>query len=157
MKPRINLAKKGTAAMKAMLGVSIYLKSSLVEQSLLELVYFRVSQVNSCAYCLDMHAKDLRASGESEHRLYGLSAWRESPFYSDRERAALAWCEALTKFDSPVCDTIYEEALAQFTEDELIDLTVAVVNINGFNRLNMAFPNPSVVGTYKVGAFAHAD
>jgi AhpD family alkylhydroperoxidase len=156
MEQRINVFEKGQAAMKAMYGLGIYLAKSPVEQSLLNLIYFRVSQVNGCAYCLDMHSKDLRAKGESEHRLYVLNAWREAPFYTDRERAALAWAEALTKLQGgPVADDIYAEAREQFTEEELIDLTMAVITINGYNRINLAFPNPAVVGTYQVGAFAH--
>lgn len=157
MKKRINVAEKGMAAMKTMRGLGIYLAKSSVAKSLLDLVYLRVSQINSCAFCLDMHFKDLRAAGESEQRLYSLDAWRETPFYTDRERAALAWAEALTKLNGAVPDEIYEEALGQFSEEELIDLTLAVITINGFNRINLAFPNPSVVGTYRVGAFVHAD
>jgi AhpD family alkylhydroperoxidase len=156
MEQRINVFEKGQAAMKAMYGLGIYLAKSPVEQSLLNLIYFRVSQVNGCAYCLDMHSKDLRAKGESEHRLYVLNAWREAPFYTSRERAALAWAEALTKLHGgPVADDIYAEAREQFTEEELIDLTMAVITINGYNRINLAFPNPATVGTYQVGAFAH--
>jgi AhpD family alkylhydroperoxidase len=155
MKQRINVAEKGRAAIKPMQALGMYLAKSSVEKSLLDLVYLRVSQINSCAFCIDMHFKDLRAAGEGEHRLYGLDAWRESPFYSDRERVALSWAEALTKLNGAVSDAIYDTALEQFTEEELIDLTLAVVAINGFNRINLAFPNPSVVGTYKVGAFAH--
>jgi AhpD family alkylhydroperoxidase len=153
MKPRINVAEKGVAAMKPLHGLGFYLAKSSVEKSLLDLVYLRVSQVNSCAFCLDMHFKDLRAAGEGEHRLYGLDAWRESPFYTDRERAAFAWAEALTKLDGAVSDPIYETAVEQFTDEELIDLTIAVITINGFNRLNLAFPNPAAVGTYKVGVY----
>lgn len=155
MKPRINIVEKGMAAMKPMFGLGAYLKKCSVEKPLLDLVYLRVSQINSCAFCLDMHFKDLRAAGEKEHRLYGLDAWRETPFYTDRERAAFAWAEALTKLAGAVPDDIYETALGQFTEEELIDLTLAVITINGYNRLNLAFPNPSVVGTYEAGAFAH--
>ncbi len=126
-----------------------YLKKSPVEQNLLELVYFRVSQINGCAYCLDMHSKDLRAKGETEQRLYGLTAWHETSYYTDRERAALAWAEAVTKCQVP--DAVYNEVKNQFSEEELIDLTFAVNNINTWNRLNLAFPNEP--GTYKVGQF----
>ena len=157
MKQRINVAEKGMAAIRPMRGLGSYLAKSSVEKSLLDLVYLRVSQVNSCAFCLDMHFKDLRAAGESEQRLYSLDAWRETSFYSDRERAALAWAESLTKLNGAVADAIYEEACDNFSEEQLIDLTIAVVTINGFNRINLAFPNPSAVGTYKVGAFTHAD
>jgi AhpD family alkylhydroperoxidase len=142
-------------AMKAMSGMGIYLAKSPVERSLRELIYYRVSQINGCAYCLDMHTKDLRELGESEQRLYVLPAWREAPFYSDRERAALAWAEALTKLDGhSVPDEIYDAALEQFGEEELIDLTLAVITINGYNRVNLAFPNMAVVGTYRPGKHA---
>jgi AhpD family alkylhydroperoxidase len=155
MKQRINVVEKGMAAMKPMFGLGTYLAKCSVERPLLDLVYLRVSQINSCAFCLDMHFKDLRAAGEVEQRLYGLDAWRETPFYTDRERAAFAWAEALTKLDGAVSDAIYDAALKQFSERELIDLTLAVITINGYNRLNLAFPNPSVVGTYEPGAFAN--
>lgn len=141
--------------MKALYGLGAYLAKSPVEKSLLELIYFRVSQVNGCAFCLDMHSKDLRASGETEQRLFVLDAWREAPFYTDRERAALAWAEAVTKItDGNVPDAVYEEALKQFSETELIDLTLAITTINTYNRFNIAFPNPATVGTYKPGMFA---
>jgi len=155
MKQRINVFEKGQGAMKAMYGLGIYLAKSPVEQPLFNLIYFRVSQVNGCAYCLDMHSKDLRANGETEQRLYMLNAWREAPFYTDRERAALAWAEALTKLaGGPVSDEIYAAAREQFTEEELVDLTMAVITINSYNRVNLAFPNVAAVGTYKVGAHA---
>ena len=150
MEQRINVHEKGQTALKALFGMGGYLKKSPVEQKLLELIYFRVSQINGCAYCLDMHSKDLRAGGETEQRLYGLSAWRETPYYSDRERAALAWAEAVTKCHVP--DDVYSEAKSQFSDEELIDLTFAINNINTWNRLNLAFPN--VAGTYKVGMFS---
>jgi AhpD family alkylhydroperoxidase len=152
MKQRINFAAKGASAMKAMSALGIYLAKSSVERSLLDLVHFRVSQINGCAYCLDMHAKDLREIGESEQRLYVLPAWREAPFYSDRERAALAWAEAVTTLNGGIVpDDVYEAALAQFSEEELIDLTLGVITINGYNRLNLAFPNKAAVGTYQHG------
>jgi AhpD family alkylhydroperoxidase len=154
MEKRINVFEKGQNAMKAMYGLGIYLAKSKVEQSLLNLIYFRVSQVNGCAYCLDMHSKDLLAKGETEQRLFVLDAWREAPFYSERERAALAWAEALTKLSGPAPDAVYQEAIKQFTEEELIDLTLAVITINGYNRINLAFPAPAAVGTYKPGAHA---
>jgi len=126
--------------MKAMYGLGLYLAKSSIEQSLLNLIYFRVSQINGCAYCLDMHSKDLRARGETEQRLYVLDAWREAPFYTERERAALAWAEAGTKVtEGHVPDEIYEEARKQFSEEELIDLTLAVITINSYNRINIAF------------------
>lgn len=152
MKQRINILEKGQGAMKALFGLGIYLSKSPLEQSLLNLVYFRVSQINGCAYCLDMHSKDLRAKGESEQRLYVLDAWREAPFYSGRERAALAWAEALTRLNGAVPDAVYEEAMQQFSEQELIDLTMGVIAINSYNRANIAFPGR--VGDYQPGAYA---
>ena len=111
-----------------------------LEASLLELVKMRASQINGCAHCLDMHSKDARAAGETEQRLYLLNAWREAPFYSARERAALAWTEALTLVsESQVPDTVYEEARRHFSEQELVDLSLAIVAINGWNRLAIGF------------------
>lgn len=153
MGQRLNIHAKGQNAMKAVYGLAIYLAKSLVEKHLLNLIYFRVSQVNGCAYCLDMHSKDLRAEGEAEQRLYALNAWRETPFYTERERAALAWAEALTKFTSGhVPDEVYAAAQEQFSEQELIDLTIAVITINSYNRINIAFP--TVVGNYQPGQYA---
>src|SRR5690606_22750283 len=120
-----------------------------LEKKLLELVDFRVSQINQCAYCLDMHSKELRALGETEQRIYGLSAWRETPYYSEKERVALAWAEAITY--AKVSDEDYELALTEFSEKELVDLTLAITAINTWNRLNLAFPNPP--GSYNVGQF----
>ena len=117
--------------------------------SVLELVKLRTSQINGCAHCIDMHAKELRADGESEQRLYLLSAWRESPIYSDRERAALAWTEAVTLVaDKGVSDEMYAQARKHFSERELTDLTIALVAINGANRLNIAFR--TVPGSHQV-------
>ena len=153
MKQRINAFEKGSAAMKALYGLGIYLAKSPIEQSLLNLIYFRVSQINGCAYCLDMHSKDLRAKGETEQRLYMLDAWRESPFYTERECAALAWAEAVTKVtEAHVPDEVYEQAKNQFPEEELIDLTLAVVAINSYNRINIAFR--TTAGTYQPGQHA---
>ncbi|MEO6720637.1 MAG: carboxymuconolactone decarboxylase family protein [Ferruginibacter sp.] len=150
MEQRINAFQKGRNAMGALYSLGAYLSKSPVDQSLFNLIYFRVSQINGCAYCLDMHSKDLRAKGETEQRLYMLSAWRDAPFYSKREQAALAWAEAVTQLNScNVPDNIYEEALQQFSEEELIDLTMAVVTINSYNRINIAFRTKA--GTYKVG------
>jgi AhpD family alkylhydroperoxidase len=152
MEQRINLMEAGQGALKAMLGLSAYLLKSGLEKSLLELVDFRVSQINGCAYCLDMHSKDLRAAGETEQRLYLLDAWRESPFYTERERAALAWAEAVTLVrEGHVPDEVYEQARAQFGEEELANLTLAVVAINGWNRFNIAFR--TTPGTYKPGVW----
>lgn len=153
MEQRLNFFEKGGNAMKAMYGLGAYLAKSPIENSLLHLLSFRVSQINGCAFCLDMHAKDLRAAGETEQRLYVLDAWRETPFYTDRERAALAWAEALTKItNGDVPDEVYEEARKQFSEEELIDLTVEVITINSYNRINIAFR--PLVGTYQPGQFA---
>jgi len=149
MKQRINFQVKGQNALKAIFGIGAYLKKSTIEKNLQELVYFRVSQINKCAYCLDMHSKDLRADGESEQRLYGLSAWRETPYYSTRERAALAWAEAVTACE--VSDEVYKQVVESFSEEELVDLTVAVTTINTWNRLNVAFA--TVPGDYRVGQF----
>jgi len=133
-----------------MFALGAYLSKSIVEQHLLDLVYFRVSQMNGCAYCLDMHSKDLRAAGETEQRLYMLDAWREAPMYSERERAALEWAEAVTKANVP--DEVYEIARQQFSEEELVDLTLATTTINSYNRINIAFRTPA--GGYKVGMHA---
>lgn len=149
MEHRINVHEKGQNALKPLYSVGGYLKKSSVEPSLLELVYFRVSQINGCAYCLDMHSKDARAKGETEQRLYGLSAWRETPFYTDRERAGLAWAEAVTACAVP--DQVYSRVKQYFTDEELIDLTLAVTTINTWNRINLAFPN--IPGSYTVGQF----
>jgi AhpD family alkylhydroperoxidase len=120
-----------------------------LDHSLLELVKLRASQINGCAHCIDMHTKELRADGESEQRLYLLNAWQESPFYSDRERAALAWTEAVTLVaDGHVPDEVYDQARKQFTEEELANLTFALVAINAANRLNIAFR--TVPGSHQV-------
>jgi AhpD family alkylhydroperoxidase len=154
MEQRVNFFEKGQGAMKALYGLGAYLAKSPVEKSLLNLIYYRVSQVNGCAYCLDMHSKDLLAKGETAQRLFVLDAWRETPFFTDRERAALAFAEAVTKLNGPVSDHIYEEALKHFTEEELIDLTLATTTINTYNRINLAFPAPFAVGTYQPGMHA---
>jgi len=153
MEHRINPFENGQGAMKALFGLGIYLAKSPVEKHLLELVYFRVSQINGCAYCLDMHSKDLRAAGETEQRLYMLDAWQDAPFYTDRERAALAWAEAVTSINSSrVPDAVYQEAIQHFSATELVDLTLAVTTINTYNRINIAFRTPS--GDYVVGQHA---
>ena len=123
-----------------MAGLEQYARRSGLESSLLELVKTRASQINGCAFCLDMHTKDARAAGETEQRLYTLSAWHEASFFTDRERAALAWTEAVTRVaDTHVPDEVYELARKHFSEKELVDLTLAVVAINGWNRLAIAF------------------
>ncbi len=140
MEQRLNYMEVGQGAARAMYGLEAYLAKCGLEQSLLHLLKLRVSQINGCAYCIDMHSKDLRAGGETEQRLYLLDAWRESPFYTDRERAALAWAEAVTLVtQGHVPDEVYEQARAQFSEEELVNLTLAVVTINGWNRLSIAF------------------
>src|ERR671912_2304380 len=150
MKQRLDFLATTPNVVKAMYGLHKPLSQSGLEKGLLDLVYFRVSQINGCAFCLDMHSKDLRAAGETEQRLYVLEAWRESPFYSDRERAALAWAEAVTTLSNKdVPDDVYEQALAQFSKQELAALTLAVVAINGWNRLNIAFRTEA--GGYQPG------
>jgi len=146
MEKRLNLLAKGQDALKSLFEMGNYVNNSRVEKSLQELVKIRISQINGCAFCLDMHWKDARAMGETEQRLYGLSAWSESPYYSDRERAALQWAEAVTECKVP--NGIYTEAIQYFSEEELIDLTMVVATINTWNQLNISFPK--MAGTYKV-------
>ena len=157
MKQRLNLMANAQGALQAMFGLSGYLAKSPVEKNLLNLIYFRVSQINGCAYCLDMHSKDLRAAGETEQRLYCLEAWRDAPFYTERERAALAWAESITLVGEThdVSDEVFETARKEFSEPELIDLTLAVVAINGWNRLNIAFRTEA--GGYQPGMFKTAE
>lgn len=150
MEKRTNLLAKGQEALKPLFTAGNYLTNSRIEKNLQELVKIRVSQLNGCAYCLDMHWKDARAMGETEQRLYGLSAWHESPYYSERERAALQWAEAVTACKVP--NAVYAEAARHFTEEELVDLTMVVTVINTWNRLNISFPKTA--GTYKVGQWA---
>lgn len=137
---------------KAMLGLAAGFENSTLEHPLLELVKIRASQINGCGYCLDMHTKDARLEGETEQRLYLVSVWREAPtVYTERERAALAWTEAVTKLENQhVPDAVYDQARAQFSEEELARLTLAVVAINGWNRFNIAFNVPA--GSYKAGS-----
>lgn len=149
METRINVFEKGQKALGTLFGISAYLKKSSLEKSLIDLVDFRVSQINSCAYCLDMHSKEALAAGETPQRLFGLSAWKETPFYTEKERAALAYAEAVTACH--VTDEVYAEAKTQFSDEELIDLTLVITTINTWNRFNLAFPNN--VGSYRVGQF----
>jgi len=149
METRINVFEKGQKAISTLFGVTGYLKKSTIERSLMELVDFRISQINNCAYCLDMHSKEALANGETTQRLFGLSAWKETPYYTKRERVALAYAEAVNACDVP--DEIYDIAKAEFTEEELIDLTLAIATINTWNRINIAFSNTP--GTYRVGQF----
>ena len=140
MEPRIdpNIAAPGARA--AMYGLEKYVRESGLEKALLELVRLRASQMNGCAYCIDMHSKDARAEGESEQRLYGLTAWRETPFYNDRERAALEWTEAVTAIgEAGVPDELYSATSKHFTETELVNLTMAVVAINGWTGWRFPF------------------
>ena len=148
MEPRIDYLKSARGAYHAMLGIEHYLQQSGLEESLLHLIKLRVSQVNGCAYCIDMHWKDLRAAGETEQRLYGLDAWEESPYYTDRERAAFAWAESVTNIqDGHVADSVYEHVKNFFNDKELADLTLAVTAINSWNRLSIAAR--TVPGTYQ--------
>jgi AhpD family alkylhydroperoxidase len=137
----MNFMVAAPAASRALYALDTWVrKSSGIDPALLELVRLRASQINGCAYCIDMHSKDARALGENEQRLHVLSAWREAPFYTDRERAALLWTEHVTLVSQDhVPDTIYETVRQQFTEEELVNLTMAVVAINGWNRLAIAF------------------
>ena len=136
---RFNYARISPGVYDAMDAADQYLATSSIEERLLHLVRLRASQINHCAYCIDMHWKDLRAAGETEQRLYGLDAWRESPYYSDRERAALAWTEAVTLVaDDQVPDGLYHSVQPHFSETELADLTLAVATINAWNRLSIA-------------------
>lgn len=151
MKARMDFRKASPEGAKAMGELHSYVHRCGLERGLLELVKLRASQINGCAHCIDMHSKELRAAGESEQRLYLLDAWRESPLYSERERAALAWTEALTLVtQGHVPDEVYEAARGQFDERELADLTLAIVAINGANRLNIAFR--TVPGSYRTAA-----
>ena len=148
MHQRLDYQRASPEAFKAMLHVEQQVHRSGLEESLLELVKTRASQINGCAWCLDMHTKDARARGETEQRLYLISAWREAPCYSERERDALAWTEAVTEVAAThdVPDAVYEEARRHFDEKALVDLTLAIIAINGWNRLNVAFRTE--VGNY---------
>ena len=143
MSGRFDYAKVAPGANEAMRGLERHVRGSGLERSLIELVKIRASQLNGCAYCLDMHTKDARAAGESEQRLYVLAAWREAPFYSERERAALEWTEALTVLARDgVPDELYERTRRVSSELELVNLTTAIIAINGWNRLSVAFRSP---------------
>lgn len=139
-KKRLDYYETDPKAIKGMLEMEKYVAGSGLEHSLYELVKLRASQINSCAYCIDMHSKDARKAGETEQRLYALSAWRETSFYSERERAALAWTEALTLISgNEVADSLYEEVQTHFNDKEHLALTMAIVAINGWNRLAISF------------------
>lgn len=153
MKARINPMHVNPGVIQAMLGLERQVRQAGFDHRLLDLVRMRASQINRCAACLDMHSKDARANGETEQRLYGLSAWRETPYYSARERAALELTEALTLVsETGVPDDVYERVRQQFSEDELVHLSLAIVSINGFNRLNIAAR--TVPGDYVAGSLA---
>ena len=147
MSQRLDYKNASPEAFRAMLGMEQQIHKSGLEESLLELVKSRASQLNGCAWCLDMHTKDARARGETEQRLYLLSVWREAPCYSARERAALAWTEAITQIATQeVSDALYAEVREHFDEKALVDLTLATIAINGWNRMNVAFR--TLVGDY---------
>ena len=148
MQQRLSYSKTAPEGTEILRKLESYVRASGLEPDLLELVRLRASQINGCAYCIDMHTKDARTNGESEQRLYAVNAWRETSFYSDRERAALAWAEAVTRVSkSQVADEVYEQARKNFSEKELVDLTLALVAINGWNRLAISFRTPP--GSYK--------
>src|SRR5688572_25922978 len=148
MKTRINYGKAAPGVYEAMDALDQYLGTVELDEALLHLVRLRASQLNGCAYCIDMHWKDLRALGENELRLYSLDAWRECPYYTERERAALSWTEAVTQVaDSQVPDAVYDAVRPHFSEKELADLTLAVATINAWNRLSIAARLPP--GTYQ--------
>lgn len=147
MKERLDYAESAPTALTGMLELEKYVRDSGLERPLYELVKIRASQINGCGYCIDMHTKDARKAGETEQRVYALSAWRETPFYSGRERAALAWTEALTLIsENDVPDSLYEATREYFSEEEIVALTMAVVAINGWNRLAISFRK--VPGSY---------
>lgn len=153
MKARLGYYQLMPDAMQAVDALDSYTQQCGLETSLMELVRLRASQLNGCAYCLDMHSKDARTKGETEQRLYGLNAWRESPFYSERERAALAFTEAVTLIaETHVPETIYTQAKKQFSDEELVNLTMVTVTINVWNRLAITFR--SVPGSYQPKHFA---
>lgn len=148
MEPRLRYTQVSPEGYQAMINLDRYAKHSGLERSLLELVKIRASQINGCAFCIDMHTKDARAAGETEQRIYALSAWRETPFFTERERAALEWTEALTLIsENHAPDAVYESVQREFSEKEMVDLTLAIVAINGWNRLAIGFR--SVPGSYQ--------
>lgn len=149
MSQRINAFAMGNKAVNALHTMGYHVENSSIDNSFLELLYFRVSQMNGCAFCLDMHSKQLRSKGETEQRIYLVSAWRECSFYSEREKAGLLWAESLTALDGKeVSDEIYSEVSQYFSETEMVDLTMAIIAINSYNRINIAFG--AEVGTYQV-------
>jgi AhpD family alkylhydroperoxidase len=148
MDQRIDYSKEAPGAMTAMRALEEYVQQAGLDPGLLDLIKTRASEINGCAYCVDMHTKDARVRGESEQRLYALGVWRETPFYTELERAALAWTEAVTLIsDGPVPEAVYNEARQYFSAKQLVDLTIAVIAINGWNRLSVSFR--TVPGTYR--------
>ena len=151
MEPRIDYNKISPEAYKAMVQLESVVRRSGIDQKLLELIKIRASQMNGCAYCLDMHSKDARHHGETEQRIYTLDAWRETPFFSDKERAALAWTEALTNIQQGHApDAVFQEVSRQFSEAEIINLTLAITLINTWNRIAIGFR--AVPGSYQPGS-----
>jgi AhpD family alkylhydroperoxidase len=159
MEPRIKL-DVAPRAYQLLAGMQAYVDHSGLDRLLLELVKMRASQINGCAFCLDMHSKDARAMGETEQRLYDLNAWRETPFYTDRERAALEWTEAITLIaDTHAPDEVYDRVKQHFTPEELANLTLAITTINSWNRLAIAFrlvPGAYTPNIEKLKASTHA-
>ena len=154
MKSRIDFTRISQQSLRPLFALGAQVEASGLEHALLELVKMRTSQINGCAYCLDMHSKDARAEAETEQRLYLLDAWRETSLYTARERAALAWTEAVTLVAAGhVPDDVYAEVSGHFTEQEIVALTLAVVTVNSFNRLNIAFRTEA--GNYRPGMFKH--
>lgn len=145
--PRIDFPRTAPEPYRALSSITAYLASCGLEHPLLELVKVRASQINGCAFCIDMHTQDARAGGETERRIYALNAWRETPFFTDRERAALAWTEELTTFEDAAPDGLYEQLREHFSEKEIVDLTWAIASINAWNRLALGLR--SVPGSYK--------
>jgi AhpD family alkylhydroperoxidase len=148
MKSRIEYAQIAPGAVEAMRALEKYVRTCGIDPKLLELIKIRASQINGCAYCLDMHTKDARAQGETEQRIYALNAWRETPFFTEKERAALAWTESVTQVStSQVPDEVYEIVRQHLDEKEIVNITTAIVAINGWNRFAVSFR--SVPGAYR--------
>ncbi|MBP2618075.1 carboxymuconolactone decarboxylase family protein [Chryseobacterium jejuense] len=154
MSQRINAFAMGNKAINALNNMGFQVQNSSLDNQFLELLYFRVSQMNGCAFCLDMHSKELRAKGETEQRIFLVSAWRECAFYTDKEKAGLLWAESLTTLNGKeIPDEIYSHVNHHFSETEIVDLTMAVIAINSYNRINIAFG--ANVGAYQVPEKAH--
>ena len=147
MQARLNYGQIAPEPMKKQMGMEVYLANCGLDHGIKHLVKIRASQINGCAYCIDMHTKDARAEGETEQRIYALNAWRETPFFSDRERAALEWTEAVTKISNGVSDDVFEQVREHFDEKELVDLTWGIASINAWNRIAISFR--SVPGDYQ--------